>query len=213
MPLYLPEKITTPEGNIALLVPDEQFDELMPPSGMDLSINGFMDRAGNTHYEVNITPWQYPTGFKKFLTLFYMKRFYMGIPGQLCARCLTKDPAELIGAGYATFFHQEQRVHLTFLGLRPRAEIPGLDSALRKEAIFRFQERYNRLVQWLGGTKTTTNTAIIPDHKMRALGWQRIPLNWRDYLKRTYQGFPGSLAGILRAYQIEFSSSATGNGV
>jgi len=133
-----------------------------------------------------------------------MKRFYMGIPWKICQTSIAKDPNELIGAGTATFYHQEKRAHLTFLGLRPKEEIPTIGPDLRKKAIFRFQESYNRMVQWMGGTRTTTNTAIIPDQKMQALGWQPVPLSCREYLRLARIGFPGSLGGKLRYYEIRF---------
>ena len=199
----IPDKIEGPDGVIVLVVKDDEFDELYPPV-MDVAITGFLDHEGCIHYEINNRGWYYPQGWKKWMTLFQMKKFYHDIPDQICEHSLARDPDELIGGGTSYFRRDASINNLSFLGLRPRWEIPDIDSDFRREAIFHFQESFNRLCRWLGAARTTTTTSIIPDERMQAIGWRPVPLTFQEYLKKLKEGFPGSLAGKLRHYEILF---------
>ncbi len=209
----VPPHIQHPDGHTVYLIDDAEMDELLPPpTELPIPCSGFMDHEGHIHYELCHFSWYPPRGFwNKLKISFNMKDYYLSTPRHLCEGGLHRDPNELVGAGVATYYPQDHHAELVHLGLRPRSEIPEFDVSLRKDAIFRFQRSYNRFIQWLGGTRLTTYTAIIPDDKMQALGWKPFKFSsMRERLKYFWYCLPPSLFGKLRAYEINLPVDETG---
>ncbi len=211
----IPQTITTPDGYTAFIIPDGEFDNLLPPPvNQPMPGTGYMDLNGNVHYELCHTSWQFPHGFwPKFKIALNMRKFYMSVPGRFCSGCLSKDPSQLLGTGIYNYYPAEKLIELQFLGLKPRSEVPNVSPEVRKEAIFRFQRSYNIFAQWLGATRATTYTAIIPDKRMNDLSWRQFKIpTWQEKLAILKSCAPASLFGKLRAYEIIFPNHETGSG-
>ena len=199
----IPAKFVDSDGVTRLIVPDRIWDRLHAPTLDHMPVTGFMDISGEIHYELNRAVWHAPPFWSRARQALSMQSYYMAIPRTICAGCTQKPLDQLMGGGIAHLNRPERLLHLEFLGLRARSEIPQVDHALRHEAIFNFQKSYNQLARWLGADRVTTYTAIIPDAKMQALGWKPFKIgSWSTHWTLLKGCAPSSFFAKMRAYEI-----------
>lgn len=188
----------------AYIVEDEDvFTTYMPwtihPPELLVS-SGFMDDKGHIHYEFNHNLYD-PFQYMNWRSLLQPRRYYEALVRDFLSKSLLKDERRLISGGHFIFHFKKKENHLMNLVILPRRLIPDVDPQIRKEAIFLFQNSFDKLTSRLGGEYERTATLVIPDERMRALGYERYyPKTWKEKWERLKDWWPISLRGMQRQY-------------
>jgi hypothetical protein len=189
----------------AYIVNDEDiFETFMPwtvkPLSEVMQVSGFMDDQGRIHYEFNHSLFD----SSKYLTWKAVLNpgiFYEALVKEFLGTSLLKDEKRLIAGGHSTYTFSKKENYLMNLVILPKKLIPDVDPELRRSAIFRFQESFDRMSLRLGAEYERTATLVIPDEKMRALGYQPVrPRGLKERWKRMREFWPMSLRGMQRIY-------------
>lgn len=170
------------------------------PQGEALPLSGFMDDQGEIHFEFNHSIFK-PKKYLNWKSLLRPAHYYEALVREFLGTSLIKDEKRLILGGHAWYHFEKRECHILNLVILPRHLIPDVDPKLRKEAIFRIQTAFDRMNRRLGAIQERTATLVIPDARMRALGYEQVkPKGWRDRWDRIREFWPISLRGMQRIY-------------
>ncbi|HEX5036077.1 MAG TPA: hypothetical protein VFX30_02860 [bacterium] len=169
--------------------------------------SGFMDDRGRVHYEFNHNLYD-PRKYMNWRSLLRPKIYYEALVTDFLGTSLLKDEKRLISGGHFVYDFRKKENYLMNLVILPRRLVPDMDETIRRNAIFIFQKSFDRLTARLGGEYERTATLVIPDEKMKELGYERYrSKSLREAWGHIKEWWPISLRGFQRQYVKKISPS------
>ncbi|OGQ30572.1 MAG: hypothetical protein A3I75_00390 [Deltaproteobacteria bacterium RIFCSPLOWO2_02_FULL_50_16] len=200
----LPPALTFIDRPLIFIVDSQELSQYTPPSCPLLPISGFVDDQGRVHMELNSS--FVPENLSLFKRIQDPLLFYKNLPQRLIESSVIRHTRRPIAGGQGWYDSKKREFFLQNVGILHRTLISDVDPEIRKRAIFLFQEGFDKLVPWLGGTRAVSPT-IIPHDKMTALGWKKNGhRSLKEFLKYVKGFFPVCCLRYAHVYTKEYAS-------